>query len=148
MPYVYSTGTNNTEYDDYGPIDKNAGHATIKRKVTIKGGHGVASMVRGPIIGETYTPVGVVTEVTDEELDFLEHNEAFQRHVQAGFLVVDRRKIDPAKHAANMNPKDGSAPLTPADFEEGENSTKETKIFKAKKPDGDEGFEPKVKSKK
>lgn len=148
MPYVYSTITSPTTYCDYGPPNKNAGHAEIKHKVTIKGGHGLAVMVRGPIVGKTYTPIGVVTEVTDEELAFLEQNTAFQRHVKAGFLIVDNRKRDPEKYVNDMNPKDGSAPLTPKDFEQSEHSTDDTKIFKAKK-EGEDAEEPrKAKGKK
>lgn len=126
MPFVYSTATNSGTYIKYkSDHSKGHGHSEVLKKVTIQGGHGVATKA-------LVTPKGVVTKVTQEELDFLMENESFKRHLKAGFMAVDSKKVDPADKAANMAPADNSAPLTPADFEKGENSTEETKIFKGR----------------
>ncbi len=132
MPYIYSTATCSGTYCDYGPIDKNAGQNIARKKVTIKGGHGVASQARGPSMGGIYTPIGVVTEVSDSDLEFLLANKSFQRHMAAGFMTVDKKKVEPAKKAIDMAQKDGSAPVTLKDFEDSESSEPGLRILKAK----------------
>lgn len=132
MPYVYSTITSGTTYCDYGPPNNSAGHSVARKRVTIKGGHGVASQVRGPLIGQVYTPYGVATEVSDADLEFLLANKSFQRHMAAGFITVDKKKVDVEKRAAGMAQKDGSAPVTLKDFEESEDSEPGLRILKAK----------------
>ena len=76
------------------------------------------------------TPKGAVTEVTDEELEFLLKNKSFQRHMKAGFISYDNTKVEPEKKAADMAEGDNSIPLTPKDFEESENSSAEARIYK------------------
>jgi hypothetical protein len=126
MPYVYSTATGASTYIEYAPDnDKNKGHAVIVRKVTIKGGHGVATK-------NLITPKGVMTKVTDEELEFLLKDANFQRHMKAGFMNYDKSKVDPEKKATNMAKGDNSAPLTPDDFKEGEHSSAESRIYTGK----------------
>ncbi len=129
MPYVYSTATcagTYVEYQKSPPISENKsspGYNRALRKVTINGGHGVATK-------HLFTPKGVVTQVSDDDLEFLLKNSSFQRHVAAGFLTYDKKKVEPEKKVQNMALKDGSAPLTPEDFEKGENSDDTTKVFK------------------
>lgn len=110
MPYVYSTATADITYPLYDKSSAHAAHSVIKRKVTIRGGANLATQT-----GRLVTPKGMVTRVTDEELDFLMHSEAFLRHKERGFMHVDKSDIDPDKVARDkgMNPKDGSAPITP-----------------------------------
>ena len=135
MPnYVYSTATCSGAYVEYHPMSDGASHAVVRKKVVINGGHGVAQQ-NGTMMGAIYTPRGVVTQVSDEDLEFLERNPAFRRHVDRGFLVVDSKKVDPEKKAANMAQADGSAPITPKDFEKSEHSTPNTPIYKAKPAD-------------
>lgn len=131
MFYVYSTATCPISYVSYlgnastdiGVIQKRADGS--KMAVTINGGHGVATK-------HLVTPRGVVTEVSDEEMDFLLQDRLFKKHMNAGFMSYDKKEVSPAKKAADMASKDGSAPLVPSDFEEGEASTKETKVYKKK----------------
>lgn len=129
MPYVYSTATCSGTYVEYKPDnDKGHGHSVPLKQVTINGGHGVATK-------HLVTPKGVVTKVTDEELEFLLKNQAFQRHMKAGFMSYDNKKVEPEKKAESMNLKgDNSAPLTPADFQEGKHSDPESRmnIYKGK----------------
>lgn len=124
MPYVYSTITNDICFVDYR---KQRDLNIAIRKIVIKGGHGRAQP------GTIYTPFGVATQITDDELTFLEKQRMFNKHVKDGFLIVDNKKSDPENYAKDMNQKDGSAPLTPKDYEESESSTTETKVYKKKK---------------
>jgi hypothetical protein len=129
MPYVYSTATCSGTYVEYQktpPISENKsspGYNKAIRKIVINGGHGVATK-------HLFTPKGVVTQVSDDDLEFLLKNASFQRHVAAGFLTYDKKKVDPEKKIVNMAAEDGSAPLTPKDFEKGENGDETTKVFK------------------
>lgn len=129
MHYVYSTGTCSGTYVEYQktpPISENKsspGYNRAIRKVTINGGHGVATK-------HLFTPKGVVTQVSDDDMEFLLKNTSFQRHVEAGFITYDKKKVDPEKKIQNMAQEDGSAPLTPKYFEKGENGDDTTKVFK------------------
>jgi hypothetical protein len=113
MPFVYSTATGANKYVEYHPYNKNEASARIKRVIaTIAGGANLA-----PVAGNLVTPRGVATQVTDEQLKALMNCEAFKRHMEAGFMHVDdskeRRDPDKVVRDVGMNPKDGSAPLTP-----------------------------------
>ncbi len=127
--YVYCTATCSTNYVCYDVTPAQA-NAKVKKwpdgrkmMVTINGGHGVSNK-------HFVTPRGVVTQVSDEDMEWLQHDEAFKRHQKAGFIVVDRKKRNPEKVAAEMQDKDGSAPITPDDYETESDGT--TKIFKKK----------------
>jgi hypothetical protein len=134
--YVYSTATNSGTYVEY---EKNAPNelAIPKKwpngkpmKVTIKGGHGLAQRGNSSHI---YTPRGMVTQVTDDEMEMLLNNKSFQRHMDKGFMSYDKKKVSAEKKAANMEEMDGSAPLTMRDYEETEDSTPSHKIYKSKR---------------
>jgi len=79
--------------------------------VLIQGGHGVVKRGRNLI-----TPLGVSTEVTDAQLTYLQENPIFQLHEKNKFITVLQRDVSPEKVAADLEPKDASAPLTPSDF--------------------------------
>ena len=126
MPFVYSTTTCDGTYVEYRPDpDKGRGHSEAIRKVTIKGGHGVATK-------HLITPKGVVTEVTADEMEWLLKDASFQRHIKAGHITYDNTRIEPEKRAADMAEGDGAAPLTPKDFTESETSTKESRVYKGR----------------
>lgn len=84
------------------------------REVTIKGGANVAH--RKTII----TPRGVGTQVSDEDLAFLETDPTFLMHKKNGFLTIDSvsdiRDADLA--AADMEGRDDSAPDVEQDYTE------------------------------
>jgi len=124
MFYVYSTATCSGSYTLYHD-NSNKDLAVVKKSVTINGGHGVANK-------HLFTPRGVVTEVSDEDMEFLLANPKFAKHVKDGFLTYEKKFVAPEKMAASMAEKDGSAPLTPADFEESDNSAGDTKVYKKK----------------
>lgn len=130
MPYVYSTATCPISYVKYeDPIQgekkdrASSGYNKILHKVTINGGHGVSNKY-------FETPMGVATHVSEDDLDFLLQDEHFQMHKRDGFVSHDKKKVDPSKKAANMALKDGSAPLTPKDFEKGENDSDDLRVYK------------------
>ena len=109
MPYVYSTATCDTAY---GVWVKGGNDLPIRtRAIIIKGGTGVANK-------HLITPYGVVTEVSEEDLTTLEQDEAFQRHLERGFIRVERAKAAPEKVAAEMTGRDEASPLVPQDFAE------------------------------
>ena len=102
MYYVCSTTTCSGIYVEYNPSEKSLNsHSTVKKKVLINGGHGVAT------VKNLHTPKGVVTVVSDEDIEFLLKNSSFQRHVAAGHITYDKKKIDPEKKIVNMAQKDG-----------------------------------------
>lgn len=109
MPSIISTASADAWYDtkEFNP---NKDMWRRKKGVLIKGGANVGG--KGLI-----TPKGVVTHVSDEELEFLETVPAFQRHKAAGHItVVKSAKPDAEKVAKDMTPKDKSAPKTPDDY--------------------------------
>lgn len=129
--YVYSTATNSTNYvqyesnssSDLGKIKKRADGSLVK--IEIHGGHGVANK-------HFVTPRGVMTKVSDEDMEILLQDQAFLRHHKAGFITYEKKSVNPEKMAANMADKDGSAPITPKDFVETENSIADSKVYKKK----------------
>jgi len=129
--YVYSTGTCSGIYTLYENTDPNSLPIVKRRpdgshiKITIQGGHGVSNK-------HFITPRGVMTKVSDDDMNILLENKSFQRHVKAGFITYDKKNVAPEKKAASMKEKDGSAPLTPQDFVESDLSTGDNKIYKAK----------------
>ena len=114
MPYVYSTITADTNYCEYHKSPEGAASARLKRSVTINGGANLAPVNRHLSSVVLMTPRGAVTQVTDEELDFLENNEAFKRHRARNFLAVESKAKDiNVVVSAGMAPQDESAPITP-----------------------------------
>lgn len=109
--FVYSTIVADVSYVEYLPGPP-GGLPTEGRKVTIKGGAGVADK-------RLVTVNGVVTEITEDDLAFLMNDANFQRHLAAGFLTYENQRFDLDAVVADMNHEDGSRPLTEADYEEG-----------------------------
>lgn len=106
--YVYSTLTTDMKYTGY-----HAGGAevpTVAHEIFIAGGSNVAD-------GHFDTPHGVVTGVTNEQLEQLMANDVFRLHMENGFITVSDSLEDEEVMAADMTGADKSAPLTPNDFE-------------------------------
>lgn len=110
MPYVFSTMSAGVNYIDYHVNEKGA--HTVKSKVAIKGGSGVANK-------NLITPLGVPTHINDAQLEMLEKNITFQEHKKAGYITVRNEEADPEKVVSqDMESRDKSAPYTPEDFKE------------------------------
>lgn len=125
MHYIYSTLTCDNAYTIYDLDHKSKDIPKILRKILIKGGCGVATK-------HLFTPKGIMTQVSDEDLALLEKDSNFINHRDNGFIHVEKRNIDIEKAIKNMAPKDGSAPKTPADYKQSDKSDETTKIYKAK----------------
>ena len=116
MPFVYSTSTCDNIFPVYTQAEPGQA-ATIKRSVLIRGG---ANLAKGKL--ELVTKYGVRTEISDEDLAILKNDTEFNNMVQRGFMKIDERKRNAEEVAADMNPRDESAPLTPNDYPEGDDS--------------------------
>lgn len=106
--FIYSTLTADQRYVEWV---KGGGDIAVEgRSVLVKGGSNVANK-------HLLTPLGVQTEVSDEDYAFLQEEPTFRLHVQNGFITVRQKKADAEAVAADMATRDGSAPLTDADLE-------------------------------
>ncbi len=114
--HVFSKMSSSVDYVDW--IAGGADLPTRGKSVFIKGGHGVAGK-------NLITPLGVHTEISQEDAEILKRNHVFQTHLKNGSVVIQKSKADPEKVVADMGADDPSAPLTPTDFEAGK-----TKVLK------------------
>lgn len=112
MPLIFSTMTGAVTYTDWKLSP--GGLSIAGKQVTIKGGANVAD--RKTII----TPRGIGTEVTDEELAFLENDPTFKMHKKGGYITIDSVADirDADKAAAGMEGRDDSAPDVEQDYTE------------------------------
>lgn len=103
--YVYSTMSNPVEYIDWQTVEGGELPQQM-RKVKIEGGANVMSK-------HFITPKGVVTEVSDDDMAFLENHPVFVQQQKAGFITVQKRKVEVEKAVKEMTARDKSAPLQP-----------------------------------
>lgn len=116
MAYIVSKASQDIEYCDW---QKGRNGLNIKKKsVLIKGGANVLNRKTMETLN------GVITEVSADDLKFLEANTAFKRHEERGWVKVCKTKADAEKKANaeekdenGDKKKDGSAQLTKEDFE-------------------------------
>ena len=106
--YVFSKMACDVSYNDYIP-----GGADLPIKtssVLIKGGAGVAN-------DRIITPLGICTEVTEEQVSQLNANGIFKLHRDNGFVTIESKNQDVEKVVADMTVEsDPSSPLTPEDY--------------------------------
>lgn len=106
--YLYSTLPAAQAYTSHVP----SGDESLpipQRTVMVNGGASLADR-------RFETPIGVLTEISEEEFEFLKTNVVFMRHAQRGFIKVLDEKLDPEKVAADQNRASGDVPVTPDDF--------------------------------
>lgn len=106
--FIFSTLPNAQEYTSHVVRDDKS--VIPVRSVIIKGGAGVADK-------RYETAPGVMTEVSDEDLEFLKANVVFKRHVERGFIQVHDKAVEVEVAAADMDRNSGDRPLVDADFE-------------------------------
>lgn len=114
MPYVYSTLTADQLYTvwSHDGSEKGAPLPNAERQVLIKGGTNVVD--RKTLV----TPTGaVVTKVSEQELEDLRGNDVFKLHEKNGYIAVKDHVEDGEAAASEMDTRDQSAPLVPADYE-------------------------------
>ena len=114
--FVVSKASQDTEY--VGWLKGKNGLYKKQKSVLIKGGANVLNKKTMETVN------GVITEVSKEDLDFLNTNSSFQRHLKAGWVSVHKALNDAKKKADEKElnedgtvKKDGSAQLDEKDFE-------------------------------
>lgn len=127
MPFVYSTLANDNILVKYSiPEDKNKIPVETAR-ILIKGGAGVST-------GKAFiTPRGVVTQVTDEQLDILKSISDFQDHVKTGYMSFTDKEYSVESIVPDMIARDNSAPLIPQDFDESDEDAPQPVVGSPKK---------------
>ena len=109
--FIVSRASQDNEYVVW-ETTKN-GQKAVKKTILIKGGANVLDK------HTMTTPNGVVTEISDEDYEILKEHTAFKRHMERGFMeVLKEEKKARASSKTKTNKKDGSAQLTPKDFED------------------------------
>ena len=108
MAFVFSTLTCDQRYTEW--LGSGADLQVAGRSVVIKGGTGVADEHGTRIM----TPLGMSTEVTDEDLAMLKKIPAFIQHEKLGYIKTQSKSAEPEKVAADMLRGDKSSPLTPS----------------------------------
>ena len=104
--YIHSTLSNDIDFPVYAETGPMSMNAVVRKIISIKGGANVRNRY------SMATPTGMVTEVSDEDLAFLQKDAAFQRHVAKGFMkVMSTEKLN----VGDMSPKDGCAQITDED---------------------------------
>lgn len=136
MPRIISTLSASNEYVSYHKHDDanaKVGRVSVPQKsVLIKGGANVAGALR--------TPDGVVTHVSDDELEHLRSVPQFVQHEKNGFIRVleSDREVDEAKVskiAKDMTDRDESSQLDvgKGDFKKGGRGNPDGKGISPKK---------------
>ena len=112
MVYIYSTLSSDQNYIVYKtPTTQKTANTPQRQKVVLI--NGKANITNKNLL----TPQGVVTEVTEAELEILKTVGAFNKHVANGFLRVDTKKVEIEKAVVQMEKKDKSAPKNAEDIE-------------------------------
>ena len=108
MKYVASMLATSMNYVLFGAAANDMPQRRMN--IHVEGGTGVANR-------NTITPHGVVTAISDEQAEALEHIELFRIHRKNGFVqILDENPGAPERVAGDMNPGDPGAPLTPSDY--------------------------------
>ena len=104
MPhYIYSTLSCDTVYTDDAPAPEKSVGQTRPDRVLVKGGTEAGN--KQPV-----TPMGVATEVSDEEMTLLQQSEIFNLHRANGFIRIAPVETNP-EAAPDVPSKDKPAPL-------------------------------------
>ena len=113
MPYITSTMSASVTYAVY---KKTAGGlSVVDKEITINGG---ANVMNKKLLA---TPNGVVTEVSDAELELLENHPLFKLHKANGFITISKARVSTDENlhvetAKNMEKKDASSQRVDSDY--------------------------------
>lgn len=117
--FVISTLTNDTSYGPYREGGADLPHK--QTRVVIAGGAN-----RADRDNRLWTPKGVATAITDEQLALCMADPIFIKHKERGFIVVTEREVNPDDVAvSDMTGRSKDAPITP----------EEVALENAKKPE-------------
>lgn len=104
--YIHSTCSADIEFPMYIKTGPKSLSANATKTIVIRGGANVRDR------NSLATPTGMVTEVSDEELAFLQNDPLFKDEVAKGHMkVMDKEKLD----VSDMSPKDHAAQILDAD---------------------------------
>ncbi len=112
MPYVYSTSTADINFHVFAPASNHSDGKPRKilKTIVIQGGANLLTRK------SVYTPAGVGTQVSLEDLTYLETDATFNDMKKNGFFLVHKSKKDANTMAKDLQPKDKSAPSVDSDF--------------------------------
>lgn len=112
MPFVISMCGQNNDYAFYETFQdgKNIRH-NLRKTIRIKGGNRVMQ-AKALVTPES----GVITELSEEDIQLLQTHPAFKRHLERGYVRVISKASNPERAAAGLEPEDNTAQLTPEDF--------------------------------
>lgn len=108
MPYVLSKLSNDQQYINYAKGMTDTNIRIPIAEVFIKGG---ADVINKQLV----TPQGVVTKVSDNELEILKANPGFRKHLEEGLVKYYNTTPKIEKEADKME-KDKSKQLTADDY--------------------------------
>lgn len=125
MRYILSTLTSAQDYTFYD-VHNNAFNRAEKI-IHINGGANVADK-------HFITKDGIMTEISDSDLELLQTHPVFKMHMQKGFIKILKNEKEENKAKQDMQIADGSAPLTPESYKDDEDSgTKKSRKVKVGK---------------
>ena len=129
--YIYSTCPQDYAFAIYQQLAD--GSTSPMRYILVKGGGSMPVQAGSGF----HTPLGVVTEVSDEDLAALKKDWSFNHYVNQGFMRIDSKKIDVEKVAGDMNIDLPSTPASEADILDiGTTEGVEVKIYEEKPSTG------------
>jgi hypothetical protein len=107
MPYILSTLSNSQDFPVYVQRENNFKEAV--KHIIIQGGANVTNK-------HFIVPQGVITKVSNDELEYLKSQKAFQRLLERGHLKYYGNSNPNIEKEAPKMEKDKSRQLTPEDF--------------------------------
>lgn len=107
MPYILSKLANTQIYTQYAK-DVSNNINVVTEQVEVKGGSDVTNK-------NLITPNGVVTKVTNNQLEILKANKDFQKHLERGYVNFFAFNPSVDKEVEKLQ-RDKSAPLRPEDY--------------------------------
>lgn len=108
MPYILSKLANSQIYTNYAKGVGDNMNIPVK-SIEIKGGADVTDK-------HLVTPEGVITKISDTDLEVLKSNVDFQRHLEGGYVKYFGTAPNIEKHADKMT-KDKSRQIKKSDYE-------------------------------
>lgn len=130
MKLIYSTLATDMIYVTYKPSTDARQISIVEKEIFIKGGAGVVGGAKKSKY-DLDTPVGLLTEVSDEDFALLMENKVFQLHVENGFVSYsDKPAATIEKAVENMSARDNSAQLNEDSYKDEELKPVKNKIGK------------------
>lgn len=109
MTIVLSTLTSAQDYTFYQKGGEDGVNQPV-RTIHLNGGANLADQ-------HFVTKDGVVTDLSDADIEMLKTHPVFQLHVNNGFVRILNTPTEETKAKTDMEAEDKSAPLTPAKYE-------------------------------